>query len=92
MTEELKAKDQMAWVQQMNNIRQAAGRNRDEGADLQLTDRNRHRKRKGRNRLQRYSNGGRTTDIFEELAGEKSPAFSMPQEIIDHALQASSIL
>ena len=66
-------------------------RNRAEGTDLQLTGQGTQPEDEG----QELSAEPQLTveeqqTLLENLAGEKSPAFSMPQEIIDHALQSGT--
>ena len=68
-----------------------SGRNRDEGADLQLTGQEPPQEEERQEPVAEVQPTVAEQQTFlEELAGEESPAFSMPQEIIDHALQASS--
>ena len=68
-----------------------SGRDRDEGADLQLTGQEPPQEEERQEPIAEVQPTVAEQQTFlEELAGEESPAFSMPQEIIDHALQASS--
>ena len=66
-----------------------SGRNRDEGADLQLTGQEPPQEEERQEPVAEVQPTVAEQQTFlEELAGEESPAFSMPQEIIDHALQS----
>ena len=65
-----------------------SGRDRDEGADLQLTGQEPQSEEERQEPIAEVQPTVAEQQTFlEELAGEESPAFSMPQEIIDHALQ-----
>ena len=66
-----------------------SGRDRDEGADLQLTGQEPPQEEEGQEpTAEPQPTVAEQQTFLEELAGEESPAFSMPQEIIDHALQS----
>lgn len=68
-----------------------SGRNRDEGADLQLTGQEPPQEEERQEpTAEPQPTVAEQQTFLEELAGEESPAFSMPQEIIDHALQSGS--
>lgn len=68
-----------------------SGRDRDEGADLQLTGQEPQTEEERQEpTAEPQPTVAEQQTFLEELAGEESPAFSMPQEIIDHALQAGS--
>ena len=68
-----------------------SGRDRDEGADLPLTGQEPQPEEKRQEpTAEPQPTVAEQQTFLGELAGEKSPAFSMPQEIIDHALLASS--
>ena len=70
-----------------------SGRDRDEGADLQLTGQEPQTEEERQEpTAEPQPTVAEQQTFLEELAGEESPAFSMPQEIIDHALQAGSPL
>jgi N12 class adenine-specific DNA methylase len=65
-----------------------SGRDRDEGADLQLTGQEpQSEEERQEPTAEPQPTVAEQQTFLEELAGEESPAFSMPQEIIDHALQ-----
>ena len=65
-----------------------SGRDRDEGADLQLTGQEpQSEEERQEPTTEPQPTVAEQQTFLEELAGEESPAFSMPQEIIDHALQ-----
>lgn len=66
-----------------------SGRDRDEGADLQLTGQEPQPEEERKEpTAEPQPTVAEQRTFLEELAGEESPAFSMPQEIIDHALQS----
>ena len=68
-----------------------SGRNRNEGADLQLTGQESQPKDEAHEPIaEPQPTVAEQQSLLEELAGEGSPAFSMPQGIIDHALQTGS--
>ena len=68
-----------------------SGRDRDEGADLQLTGQEpQSEEERQEPTAEPQPTVAEQQTFLEELAGEESPAFSMPQEIIDHALQMGS--
>ena len=71
-----------------------SGRDRDERTDLQLTEQESQLKDDEDERQELITEPQPTVaeqqSFLEELAGEQSPAFSMPQEIIDYALQSGS--
>ena len=68
-----------------------SGRDRDEGADLQLTGQEPQTEEERQEpTAEPQPTVAEQQTFLEELAGEESPAFSMPQEIIDHALQSGS--
>ena len=68
-----------------------SGRDRDERADLQLTGQEPQSEEKRQEpTAEPQPTVAEQQTFLEELAGEESPAFSMPQEIIDHALQMGS--
>lgn len=65
-----------------------SGRDRDERADLQLTGQEpQSEEERQEPTAEPQPTVAEQQTFLEELAGEESPAFSMPQEIIDHALQ-----
>ena len=65
-----------------------SGRDRDEGTDLQLTGQEPQSEEEGQEPIaEPQPTVAEQQTFLEELAGEESPAFSMPQEIIDYALQ-----
>ena len=65
-----------------------SGRDRDERADLQLTGQEpQPEEERQEPTAEPQPTVAEQQTFLEELAGEESPAFSMPQEIIDHALQ-----
>lgn len=65
-----------------------SGRDRDERADLQLTGQEpQPEEERQEPTAESKPTVAEQQTFLEELAGEESPAFSMPQEIIDHALQ-----
>ena len=66
-----------------------SGRDRDERADLQLTGQEpQPEEERQEPTAEPQPTVAEQQTFLEELAGEESPAFSMPQEIIDHALQS----
>lgn len=66
-----------------------SGRDRDEGADLQLTGQEPQPEEERQEPIaEPQPTVAEQQSLLEELAGEESPAFSMPQGIIDHALQS----
>ncbi len=68
-----------------------SGRDRDERADLQLTGQEpQSEEERQEPTAEPQPTVAEQQTFLEELAGEESPAFSMPQEIIDHALQMGS--
>src|SRR5699024_10134075 len=68
-----------------------SGRDRDERADLQLTGQEpQSEEERQEPTAEPQLTVAEQQTFLEELAGEESPAFSMPQEIIDHALQMGS--
>ena len=68
-----------------------SGRDRDERADLQLTGQEpQPEEERQEPTAEPQPTVAEQQTFLEELAGEESPAFSMPQEIIDHALQMGS--
>lgn len=68
-----------------------SGRDRDEGTDLQLTGQEPQPEEERQEPIaEPQPTVAEQQSLLEELAGEESPAFSMPQEIIDHALQTGS--
>lgn len=68
-----------------------SGRDRDERADLQLTGQEpQPEEERQEPTAESKPTVAEQQSLLEELAGEESPAFSMPQEIIDHALQTGS--
>ena len=70
-----------------------SGRDRDEGADLPLTGQEPQPEEKRQEpTAEPQPTVAEQQTFLGELAGEKSPAFSMPQEIIDHALLGKFIL
>ena len=69
----------------------SSGRDRDEGTDLQLTGQERQPEEERQGPIaEPQPTVAEQQTFLEELAGEESPAFSMPQEIIDYALQSGS--
>ena len=67
------------------------GRDRDERTDLQLTGQEpQPEEERQEPTAELQPTVAEQQSLLEELAGEESPAFSMPQEIIDHTLQAGS--
>ena len=65
------------------------GRDRNERTDLQLTGQEPQPEEERQEPVAEVQPTVAEQQTFlEELAGEESPAFSMPQEIIDHALQS----
>ncbi len=68
-----------------------SGRDRDERTDLQLTGQEpQPEEERQEPTAEPQPTVAEQQSLLEELAGEESPAFSMPQEIIDHTLQAGS--
>ncbi len=68
-----------------------SGRDRDERADLQLTGQEpQPEEERQEPTAEPQPTVAEQQSLLEELAGEESPAFSMPQEIIDHTLQSGS--
>ena len=68
-----------------------SGRDRDERTDLQLTGQElQPEEERQEPTAEPQPTVEEQQSLLEELAGEESPAFSMPQEIIDHTLQAGS--
>ena len=68
-----------------------SGRDRDERADLQLTGQEpQSEEERQEPTAEPQPTVAEQQTFLEELAGEESPAFSMPQEIIDHTLQSGS--
>lgn len=68
-----------------------SGRDRDERTDLQLTGQEPQPEEEWQEpTAEPQPTVAEQQSLLEELAGEESPAFSMPQEIIDHTLQAGS--
>ncbi len=68
-----------------------SGRDRDERTDLQLTGQEPQPEEERQEPVaEPQPTVAEQQSLLEELAGEESPAFSMPQEIIDHALQSGS--
>lgn len=68
-----------------------SGRDRDERADLHLTGQEpQSEEERQEPTAEPQPTVAEQQTFLEELAGEESPAFSMPQEIIDHALQMGS--